>query len=250
MTPPDSAVDRWLLREGWYFAGWTVNRSMVRGHAPMGMGIAMVGALIAPIAGWLMEPSMAMLGLPLIIGGGTVSIMAHYIANNPRIPHAPGPKLSDRAHRFMRQLVADCAPLQVTDPHYNSRKVRQSPARLKRSATEFLHPQALAAFESLCAAYNRAVAATIDSTDVTEDARTALRKVMAEGLDAVAALQEYPESPEPQTTQLRRLVEKLNEFSTLIEQRLVQVPHDLSPSLGAWIEALRQDEEESLPERA
>jgi hypothetical protein len=250
MSTEDSAANRWILREGWYFAGWTVNRQMVRGHAPLGLGVAALGAIASPLMAWLVEPSLAVVGLPFVIAGTTITACAHYISSNPRVPHEAAPKLSDRAQQFLKKVLAEAAPLPLFDPHYNGRKMRPAPKQLKRSVAELLHPHAFESFEALCRAYNRASAAAIDSVDVSEDAYAALRQVMADGLDSVAALQEFPESPEPQTTQLRNLVAKLDEFSQLLEQRLIHAPHSLSPSLSAWVEALRQDHAESLHERA
>jgi hypothetical protein len=238
MKAPQSAVDRWLMRESWYFLDWTATRDSIRGHDRFGAVVLALAPFVGAVGALSIEPAMAILGVPVAIIGAVHFGVSRWVKATPDLSEHRPPKLTRRAKRFLSRLSRKVGKYEYVGQHYYGRKLKRSPSTQIGSAQEFLDPVAYRAFESLATAYNRLQASVEAIGMAALPVLVAANERMASAIDAVAALNEFPERIREPERFIAATVEQFSVLASRIEQDEVSESDLLRDRLTAWVEAL------------
>lgn len=243
MPRPETAVERWILREGWYFLGWTINRKMVRRHDTFGwwlIGLAPVASILTAL---FTEPVGAVAGIGIAAGGIVHVAMARWANKHPDVRPEPAPALTRRARKLLDRAVRSVAGTDPFGQKYYTKFVRQTAETAKGSASDSLNAVALAGLEDFCQAYNRAAGTLQELGQQGDAASRALQEAMAKALDLVAAIEEFPERWEPPRTQLDALIAQVDRLQNSLEAAIDPSTDDVRDILAAWTDVLHQEPE-------
>ncbi|HLO98877.1 MAG TPA: hypothetical protein VK171_09815 [Fimbriimonas sp.] len=229
-----TAADRWLMREGWHFLRWTVNREMVKWHDKVGYSLLGASPIAASLLGFFLEPKAAIIGLGFLTAGAVHLGLTKWIRRNDMSRDNWAPKLTPQAHRFLSKIVKETIGTDPFGQKYYNKLVRQSADQLKQNSANFMNPVAAEAMEKLCDAYNRLVGTTKLSESSAKKMLEAAEKSMANGLDLIAHLDAFPETSENVTPKIDAICHSLDAVSAEIE-----TTSELKiENLAAWREVL------------
>lgn len=249
MGKTDSVVDRFLLREGWYFLRWTLDREMVRNHDRIGWACVGAAAVSAPMMAWLVEPQAAVIGIGLVVAGAVHLGITNWARKHPEVRDRKAPKLSRRARAMMKKLVTKVAGRDLAGQKYYTKYMRQSADKARGHAENLLQAEAFSSFELVATAYNKAIGTASDLGPAAAPTVRAMHEAMAEALDRIAALDQFPERHERHSAHLALLAARFDELSQALESHVGSDSDALRQRLAAWTEALAFDAPKSQEER-
>jgi len=250
MEAGQTSADRFIAREGWYFLGWTIDRQTVKSHDRFGAALIALSVVGAPIVAALVEP-IAAVGMFGIATCGAVHFgVSRWAKSHPEVRDIRAPHLTRRAKKLLDRLVRHSIGTDPLGQKYYLRFMRQSAARAGKPIAPIMNAEAFAAFDRLATSYNRAYAAASESPEVGEIETRTMQEIMATGLDAVAALQEFPERKEAPSALIDELVAHLDRLTQVLEDQLASMPSDIRARLGEWNASLHVEESARSEQRS
>lgn len=242
MPRPQTSVDRFLAREGWHFAGWSVTRSMVKLHNKIGWCSIIVAPVVSGLMYALGDPSLAVIGVPFAIVGFTELGVYHWAKSNPDIREESAPKLSRDSRRLLKRLVRSVVGTETLGPKFMGRILKPSSATVKRSAKEILNETSFDAFEKAAGAYNRLVGICLTDRINNQHALKTAIESMPVLLDYVAKLESFPEQESAILPRINQIVEQLDSLASNIVPAKSEAELNLHERLSAMSQ-LNEDHE-------
>jgi hypothetical protein len=243
---PNGAADRWIMREGWRFMGWSVNRTMVQLHDKIGAGFLIASPFLALAAGTLIEPAAATLGLSSAIIGAVHWGVSRWAKGHDEIRNKPAPKLTRRARRLLKRLVVRCIGTDPWGQKYYGRILRPSASHLKAHCSDSLSSPAFQAMESLCHSYNRVAGALLADGAPGGRLLESAERTMADGLEIVAQVHEFPERRDVLEPRLMQITDSLNRLGDVLDEA-VKDPRSLETiNLDTWADALVEERSQHI----
>lgn len=218
---------------------------MVKSRDKVGYLFFAAAPIAAGLAGFLIEPRGALLGLGFLGMGALHQGISHWVRKHDMTRDNWAPKLTPRAHRFLKRLVLTTIGNDPIGHKYWGKIMKQSADSIRPNVGPLMNPVATDAFEGLCDAYNRLIGTSKLSDSAAKPMLDAAEKSMASGIDLVAHLDLFPETADAVVPRIHAISEALisvcGEISTTSELKI--------ENLTAWRELLEStsaDEQNSL----
>lgn len=245
---PTTAVERWLVREGWRFLRWNVSKDLLAASQPLNGWLMGMGAAALPLGWALADPRFFFLPFPLLAIAGANWGIHLLVKDADGYAKSEAPKLSPRARLFLDRMVRRAIGIDLLGVKFGGRILRAEAAGIKKGIEEVIQPEALEAWEGLCESYNRLSGICREDLSTRQALLDAAEAAMSAGLDWVADLDRFPEKAADLVPRIRELAgqfQKLADAAHALPQGEPS-PRDL---LSPWLEVLEEEAPQVQEER-